>query len=883
MGEVYRARDSKLRREVAIKVLPEAVAEDAERLARFQREAEVLAALNHPHIAAIYGLEESDGVPALVLELVEGETLAERIAAGPIPVEEALGIARQIADALEAAHEKGIVHRDLKPANVKLTPGGKIKVLDFGLAKALTGDSSSPDVTSSPTLTARSTQAGMIIGTAAYMSPEQARGKSVDKRADVWAFGALVYEMLTGRRAFEGDTVSDTLAAVLKTDPNWEALPAETPATVRKALRRCLERDRDRRLHDIADARIEMEEGSTAGVESMEGRVAARRPNAWTAALVGLAAGAALAAAILLGLRRPLPPAARLQSRLSVRLPPGAPYRVDSYPGDSIAISRDGSRIAYSSPMLEGSQTLHIRRLDDLEVRPLAGTEGTAQQPFLSPDGEWIGYFARDSLRKVSARGGSPVTLVHDLPNAPWLRGSWSDDGRIVYDTWNAGLRIVAAEGGATRVLTQPDSEWNLGPEVLPGSDTVLYFAQTATSFRIESVSLDGKNRKTILENASHPRCLASGHLLFVRDGGLMLAPFDAGALRVTGPAVPVPLNVMMDHPNVGAPLPQLAVSREGTLVYAPSRRAGARQSTLVWVDRAGKSEEIATVPFAWPHFDLSRDDGRLALSGRDGGLVRIEIFDLARKTLTPLREERLDYPAMPVWSPDGSRIFFSRFGTHESALLTQSVDGGAPQSLLTLPGTWMAPRTFSRDGRFLAISVYNPKTGSDIWVLDLAAPKGEKPARAFLDIAGDQFCPALSPDGKWLAYASSETGRDEIYLRRFPGGEGKVRISSDGGFAPLWSSDGRELFFQSQDGSTMMAVSIETRPTLRLGQPQRLFEGHFQSSSDVGLSFAVSPDSRRFLMVRQDESPREATELVVVQNWFQEIERLTAAGGVKP
>jgi Tol biopolymer transport system component len=716
------------------------------------------------------------------------------------------------------------------------------------------------------------------LGTAAYMSPEQARGKPLDKRTDVFSFGCVLFECLTGRQAFRGEMVSDTLAAILKSEPDLTALPPETPNRIRVLLRRCLEKDPARRLHDIADARIEIEDALA------QPEVApARRPNAWPAALIGLAAGAALAAAILLGLRRPLPPAARLQSRLSVRLPAGAPYQTSSYPGDSIAISRDGSRIAYGSLRAEGSQTLHIRRLDDLQVRPVSGTEGDAQQPFFSPDGEWIGYFARDSLRKVSVGGGSPVTIVRDLPNAPWLRGSWSDDGRIVYDTWNGGLRIVAAEGGAPRVLTQPDSEWNLGPEVLPGSDTVLYFAQTATSFRIESVSLDGKNRKTILENASHPRLLASGHLLFVRDGGLMMAPFDAGALRVTGPAVPVPLDVMVDHPNVGAPLPQLAVSRQGTLVYAPSRRAGAGQSTLVWVDRAGKAEEIATVPFVWPHFDLSRDGARLALSGRDGGLVRYEIFDLARKTLTPLREETLDYPAMPVWSPDGSRILFSRFGTHESALFAQSVDGGAPQSLLTLPGTWMAPRSFSRDGRFLAFSIYNPKTGNDIWVLDLAAPKGEKPAHPFLDTAGEESRPALSPDGQWLAYASSETGLSEIFLRRFPGGEGKVRISSGGGDAPLWSADGRELFYQSYDGSTITAVSVETRPTLRLGHPQRLFEGHFQASSDVGLSFAVSPDGRRFLMVRQDEDPREATELVVVQNWFQEIERLAAAGGVKP
>ena len=878
MGVVFRARDPRLERDVALKILPEEFARHPERLARFEREARLLASLNHPNIAAIHGLEVAEGRPFLVLELVEGEDLARRIARGPVPAEEALAIARQIAEALEEAHEKGIVHRDLKPANVSLTPDGRVKVLDFGLAKAYAGDpvtGPASDLSQSPTLAATGTQMGVILGTAPYMSPEQARGRPVDRRADIWALGVVLYEMLTARQAFQGDTVSDTLAAILKQEPDWSALPPGLPPGVVRLLGRCLQKDPRSRLRDAGDARLEIAEAMAPGAGA-PGGVEPRRRFSWAAAALGLAVGATLAITALVALRRTAPSAAAPVSRLAVRLPAEAPYGVRSYPGSSIAISRDGATIVYRDAKLGG---LHVRRLDESEVRSIPGAEGGCNQPFFSPDGEWVAYFTDGALMKVPLNGGRPVTLVRDLPNASWLRGSWADDGSIVFDTWNAGLRVIPADGGEPRPLTRPESEWHLGPESLPGSDRVLYFAQTSTGFRIEAISLDGSGRRTVLENASHPHALASGHLLFVRDGGLMVSPFDLGALGVTGPAVPVPIEAMVDHVNVGAPLPQIAVSLNGTLVYAPARSAAQQQSTLVWVDPQGKVEELATVPFAWPHFQLSRDGSRLALAGRDRGLVRIAILDLARKTLTPLREETLDYPAMPVWSPDGERIFFSRFGTHEGEILSQAVDGASPQGLMKMPGTWLAPHSLSLDGRFLVFTIYHPETASDIWMLDLTASGGERAARPFLADAGNQWCPALSPDGQWLAYASVETGRNEIYLRRFPGGESKVRVSAEGGFAPLWSPDGRALFIQSDEGFQVTAVPIQTTPALRLGEPRRILDGVFAASSDMGRSFAVAPDGRRLLMVRQQGDQRTATEVIVIQNWFGEIERLAGAG----
>jgi len=880
MGEVYRATDTKLKRDVAIKVLPEAFTQDKERLARFEREAQLLAQLQHPNIASIYGMEESDGTRALVMELVEGPTLAERLAQGALPLDESFSIARQIAEALEEAHEKGIVHRDLKPQNVKAPGQGKVKVLDFGLAKALDpaagAAASAADMARSPTLTSAGTQVGMILGTAAYMAPEQAKGFTVDKRADIWAFAVVFFEMLTGRPLFGGDSVSDTLAGVLKDEIDLSKLPAATPAPIRSLLRRCLERNPKNRLHDIADARIVLD-------EQLSGRIAESAPPAANAVRpvsasrrTALAAGAALLVALGAAggwlARRPAPAAAVPTTRLSIRLPPEVPYKVRSIPGRAIAISRDGAHVAYVAEF-GGRSQLVVRALGEVLPRAIATAE-MARQPFFSPDGRWIAYFGGGSLQKVSLEGGRPVTLVSELSNAAWVRGSWSDDGRIVFDTWNAGLRVVSGDGGEVRVLTQPEEEWHLGPEMIAGTATVLFFTQSAASFRVEAIGLDGSGRRTVLDDASQPCFLASGHLLFQRDGGFFVAPFNAQAATVTGPAMPLALETMTDDDRVAAPVPQLAVSTNGTLVYAPRQRSTKAGSELVWVDRLGKSEPLASFPYPAPSIDLSPDGSQLALAVRDGIRARLAIFDLARETLTPLRDERLDIPTASVFSADGSEVFFARYGPHRGEILAQRLDGGEPRLLGRLAGTWIAPYSVSRDGRWLVGALYDPSSQSDIWFLDLTTDDPERAART-VAAAGEQVDPALSPDGRWLAYSAFDTGAQEIFLQRFPDGEAKVRVSSGGGGMPRWSSDGRELLFLAPDGTAVMAVAVTSEPKLELGAPRKLFEGAFFTGTGTGPSFVVSADGRKFAMVHQAEDPNRSLELIVVQNWFTELSKL--------
>ncbi len=880
MGEVYRARDTKLGRDVALKVLPPEVAGDAERLARFRREAQLLASLNHPHIAAIHGLEEADGKPFLVLELVEGETLQERLTRGRIPLDDALPIARQIAEALEEAHEHGIVHRDLKPANVKLTAEGKVKVLDFGLAKALgaDGEASPTDASRSPTLTREGTEAGVILGSAAYMSPEQARGKRVDKRSDIWAFGVVLFEMLTGRRLFQGETVTDTLAAILKAEPEWSLLPAETPVRVRELLRRCLDRDPKQRLRDIGDARVGLELAhASPDRDPSPGTWPSR--SRWAAPLVAGALCLVAGAATVWGVfsTRESAPRPRPITRLSISLPESAPFLLDMVGDPGLALSRDGRQLAYVSH----KGRIYVRRLDDLRVRALPETEG-ANSPFFSPDGEWIAYFTFDgTLKKVSLTGGRPVVVTRDVPNGGWALGTWSDDGRIVLDNAGEGLSVVSAAGGAVSALTTPAGEYHQDPQALPGSSDVLYQAQVVSRLRIEVVSLDGGRRKTILENASRPRYLASGHLLFMRDGGLMVAPFDEDRLEITGQAVSVPLDIAVDHPNPAAPNPQLAVSQDGTLVYVAVPAGSSRTSTLVWVDRRGATEEAATLPFAHPHFGLSPDGRRVVVSGREGGKVRMELYDLERRTATRLADRNADSPLGLVFSADGRQILYGNGDVQSSELLSLPVDGStAPQRIATVPSPYLVPTSASTDGRFVAIYVYDRKTGGDVWVADRAAPEGQR-ARPLLVGPDYVFGAAFSPDGRLIAYASKESGEDNVYVRRFPEGDSKTRISTAGGTAPQWSRDGTELFYQSVDGRQLLAVAVRRDRGLIFGEPRVLFEGPYLVSWDFGPTYAVSPDGRRFLMTRNPNLyPLRASELVVVQNWFEDVRRLT--GGTR-
>jgi Tol biopolymer transport system component len=863
MGEVWLARDGRLWREVAIKVLPAAFAADAERLARFRREAQVLAALNHPHIAAIHGLEESGGVEALVLELVPGETLAERLTKGPIPIEEALEIARQIADGLAAAHERGIVHRDLKPANVKITPEGKVKILDFGLAKALTGDISSPDVSTSPTVTAAATQAGVVIGTASYMSPEQARGKSVDKRADVWAFGAVLYEMLTGRRAFAGETVSDTLAAVLRADIDWRALPAETPASVRRGLRLCLERDRDRRIHDITDARLEMDE--TGPLETGGAPAPASARPAWRAAVL-FAAGALLAAAVTWLATRPKPPAPEPVRRFTLT---GLHILIDGR--QSIALSPDGRSLVYRGRGDDGFDRLYLRSLDSTEAQPLPGTEQGAL-PFFSPDSEWVGFFAGGNLRKVDLGSGSPQTLCRTGGGA--AGGTWLSDGTIIFvGDPEAGLQRVPAQGGTPEVLTKPDPKTGEGlvvtPWALPESRGVLVAMRRANAFGIGVYSLERRELKPLPEEGFTPTYF-DGHILFQQGMGatLLAIPFDARRLEATGPPFPTVSSV---GTRISFQARTFSVSENGTLAYL-TPRATLGEGALLWIDRNGAETPIAEMPGPIDAPRLSPDGRRIAFRAPAPN-CDVWIYDLERQTSTRLTIQGDNHGV--VWTPDGKGVAFARADAPRGIVsgglavdLLEGLIGGGNVKLLAphQPGDPL-PTSFSPDGRLLLCGTSGGDTVGDIEVLDLGA-RPER--RVVVKSPFDESQAVFSSDGRYIAYVSGESGRQEVYVQPYPALDSRVQVSSEGGVQPVWSRNGKELFFRQ--GRAMMAVEIRTTPAFVAGRPRKLFEGGaFESPSNA--SYDVSADGQRFLVVRGRTRVGDP-EIEVVLGWSQELRR---------
>ena len=846
MGEVYRARDTKLGRDVAVKVLPDSFARDPERLARFEREARVLASLNHPGIATLHGLENEAGTHFLVMELVPGETLAKLFSRGPLPFAEALPLFRQLAEALEAAHGAGIVHRDLKPANIKVTPEGKIKVLDFGLAKGFAEESPRSDLSHSPTLTRDATKAGVILGTASYMSPEQARGKTVDKRTDIWAFGCVLYEALTGKKAFDGESVADVLGAVVHKEPSWEALPPGTPWRARDVVGRCLRKDPRERLHDIADARIELGESGPAEPHATRSWTQDSLARGVLIGLIGLAVGAAIAA---LTARPGAEPQELPVSRLSVPLPPDAPLVVSSYPGRSLALSPDGTQIVYATAESLPDTQLRLRRLDETEIRSIPGTEG-GTAPFFSPDGEWLAYFdeAEAALKKISVRGGRPVTLARGFASAGWMLGSWCDDGRIVFDTYNAGLRVVGGDGGDPRVLTEPTEEWHLEPQPLPGPCRVLFYTYRAEGQAIEAISVDGGERTRILDNASHGRFLASGHLLFVRDGALHLAPFDLEGLKVTGPAIPLPIEALVDNVNWSAPNPQLEVSRNGTLVYAPSEEAG-HTSPLVAVTHDGHVEELGALPFLYPTLALSPDGEKLALAGRRAGRARIEALDLRREATSTLVDlGNVEMPNQPVWTPDGKAILYARYGPAEGEIVRHVLDGSVSDEVLVrLPGTFFCPWSISPDGRFLLFSRSVPETGGDLLLLDLEAAPGAASVKPFVASPANEGRAAISPNGEWFAYGSDESGRDEMLIEKFPERGQKTLVWTVSYDAPVWSPDGRELYFTapSTQGSgerDMMAARVELTAALRVSESPEAFLWTLRGRGRRGTSIQSRP-----------------------------------------
>jgi eukaryotic-like serine/threonine-protein kinase len=857
MGEVYRARDAKLNRDVAIKVLPEAVAKDPERLARFQREAQVLAALNHPHIAAIYGLEESGDVEALVLELVEGETLAEKTASGPVPMDEALGIARQIADALEAAHEKGIVHRDLKPANVKITPEGKVKVLDFGLAKALTGDHSSPDMTHSPTLTAAATQAGVVIGTAAYMSPEQARGKSVDKRADIWAFGAVLYEMLAGRKAFEGETVSDTLAAVLRADIDWAALPPQTPSSVRRVLRRCLDRDAKTRCRDIADARIEMDEAPEAGevLAPMDSGPGRRVP-----LLLALAAATLLAGAGWWMALRPRRSAPDSAVRLSVALPRGQAMVVEDLP--NFALSRDGAQIAYVAKKESGASAIYLRLMGSFDAKELPDTEG-ATAPFFSPDGQWLAYIAGGRLQKMAVSGG-PSQSVCDTPISLGGSATWADDGSILFPSTNGSLMRAAPSGGKCVEVVKPDAARGLleEPESLPGGKAILFASLggfQASQAHIAVLDMKTGKSQVVIAQGTNPRYVEPGFIVFGRAGAILAAPFDPDGLKLLGQEVTVVEGVM---PDSASGIEQFAVSRSGVLAYVAGARVAVKRR-IVTADRKGASATVTADTNSYEDMALSPDGREIAMTV-EGPSWNIWIYHLDRGTLTRLTFDNDNRD--PLWTPDGKRVSYTSLRNGLYGLYWRPADGSGAEELLMNNKNWVFASSWSPDGHFLAFVEQDSKTGMDLWILPVG---GDRKPYPFVNSTFREWFGEFSRDGRWIAYESNESGRSEVYLRPFPGPGGKWQVSTDGGARPEWSRDGRELFYFQND--KLMRVPVESGQALAAGRPELLFPC---DCFDSGRYYEVTPDDKHFLLIQNAQPVSPVAQISVVLGWGAELER---------
>jgi Tol biopolymer transport system component len=867
MGEVYKAHDSKLRRDVAIKVLPESFARDADRLARFRREAQLLASLNHPNIASIYNIEDSNGTTYLVMELVPGENLAERIKRdGAVPVEEALMIAKQIAEALEAAHEKSIIHRDLKPANVKLTPEGKVKVLDFGLAKAFAEDPSTVDMSNSPTLSMAATMQGVILGTAAYMSPEQAKGKAVDKRTDIFAFGAVLYELLTGKQAFHGEDVTDILSAVLRMEPDWSQLPEATPAAIRTVLRRCLRKDKRQRLSDATDMRIEIEDAIAAPATAeptaavIGAGVLGRRT-----LILGLGALASVAVIASFATWNLKPTPATPVTRTVITLP--ADQRLTSGENPAVAISPDGKLLAYVA-VQGGVQQLYLRAMDSLEAKAIPGTDG-AVNPFFSPDSQSLGFFAGGKLKKVSVTGGGATTLG----DAALLRGaSWGSQGSIAFTPSPGGpVQQMPEAGGSAKPLTQlakgdPSHRW---PEFLPDGKAVLFANGDGAGDAQVAVQVTGTGERRILVpvvGSTQPRYAASGHLLYVQGSTLMAAPFDAGRQTLTGEAVPVVEGVQGNAVTGAA---QYSISATGSLVYV-SGGIQANQSRLVWVSRDGKEQPLAAPPHAYNRPRISPDGRKVAVAIADPE-QQVWVYELARDAMTRLTFEGTANSG-PVWTPDGSKIAFFSNKDGPYSIFWQKADSSGGLEKLTSSDYARFPESWSADGQLLSFVEINPTTGYDIWVLNMKDRKAQPFLRTpFYEVG------VFSPDGRWMAYTSNESGRYEVYVQPYPGPGGKWQISTGGGMDPRWSANGRELVYRN--GDKVMAVDVTTQPAFSAGKPKMLFEGPSVPNSPTTTYYDVSADGQRFLMIKPAEQAQAATQIVVVQNWFEELKQKVSVG----
>ena len=850
MGEVYRALDTRLHREVAVKVLPAALSDDPDRVARLEREARLLAALNHPYIATIHGLEITGGRHAIVMEMVDGPTLADRLASGPLPLDMALELARQIAAALEAAHEKGIIHRDLKPANIKLTAAGTVKVLDFGLAKATLSDEGEAPATL--TTAGAGSREGLVAGTPGYMSPEQVSGQRVDARSDVWAFGCVLYEMLTGQQAFGGTSISETTAAILESPPDWNRLPAPVPVGVRRVLRRCLQRDIRHRLHHIADVGIELEEAiddpdwKAAALVAAANRRRARVLGLSTA-LLALALAAMLTTWVL---RRPLnAPELRV---VEITMPRTADPA-------SFAISPDGRRLAFVAER-DGQPMLWVRDLDSVSSRALPGTEG-ARRPFWSPDSRSIGFFMNSELKRIEARGGAPQTITYLLAGTT---GTWGSDGTILFSsTASPALRSVNAAGGPVHVETTPaaDSTGHRHPQFLPGARQFLFFVGGPDAVRGVYLSALGSPAVTrLVASDTQGEYVAPGWLLFVRQGTLWAQHVDLGQRTMSGEPTAVADSVAFEPiDGTGA----FSTSDAGVLTYRAGRPTMTR---LSWFDRSGNalgmlgsSEQIGLTSLR-----LSPDGRRVAVERSLQNETDVWLLDSSRQTRFTHGSDGV-LARLPLWSPDGARIAFESVRASTVTLSAKPTGEDGPEDVLFASPDVKIPCDWSTDGRFLVYYVPNPKSGTDLWVL----PRDTGVPFIFLGTEANELWGQFSPDGRWMAYQSNETGRYEIYVRPFPSRGGPTPISTAGGVYPRWSRDGKELYFIAPDAK-MMAVSIHTTATtLAAGAPAALFQTHRLGggSNVIGRShqYDVAVDGRFLINV---DAELTATPITLLLNW---------------
>jgi eukaryotic-like serine/threonine-protein kinase len=867
MGEVFRARDARLKRDVALKVLPAAAVGDADRRLRFEREAQVLASLNHPSIANIFGVELAGDVPVIVMELIEGPTLADRLTRGPTPIGEALAIATQICDGLEAAHERNVIHRDLKPANIKVRDDGTIKILDFGLARVL-NDDADVDSSNSPTALVGRTELGIVLGTAAYMSPEQARGRAVDKRADIWAFGCVLFEMLAGTPTFSGESTTDILAEVVQREPDWSRLPATVPGRITELLHRCLQKHAKDRLRDIADARFEIDaalrpahrSGTSVG---MPAPVPASRSRStgptlmWLA--IGVVAGAGLAVAWLA--LRPRSSAPEPSTRLVVSLPPDATVALTR--GSAVALSPDGRQLVYAGRVKDKVQ-LYARSLDRFESRVLDGTDGAAD-PFFSSDGRWVGFFADGKLKKLAMEGGAPVTVA----DARTPRGeAWGPNDEIfVTPMNNAGVSRVLPSGKLEPVTTlRPGQLSHRWPRVLPDGSAILFTIWNDVGWepaRIAAQRLDGGEPKIVVESGGgfgrYVRDPETGraYLVYARSEGLLAGVFDASRLALTSQAIPV-VDAVVTNLSGGA---HFDLSASGTLAYVPGT-IGEADRQLVWTSLDGRSEPAISVRGMSRVWMLSPDGTRVVRNNTVGPNRDVWIEDVVRRTSTRLTNSADNF--IPIWSADGKWVAFSR-GAPISEIYRRPADGSGVEERLVAGPNDRGPSSFSPDGTALAYTEFDPASGSDIWILPLPL-SSSAPARAFVKTNFSEGNAVFSPDGRWLAYQSNESGRFEVYVRSLPDGGQTVRVSTDGGLVPAWSPTGRELFYRSTNGK-MMAASVDAEGGLHAGKPRVLFDA-IQYENQYG----VAPDGKRFLMMPLIPTEQSPTQIHLVLNFLSEL-----------